>query len=74
MTKLRINLLAIASLLIVGSLGAPAAWAGSPAHAQAARHASATLTQLHGRGSPVPPPAHATGPREQDPFADLLLG
>jgi hypothetical protein len=75
MTKLRINFLAIASLLIVGStLGAPAAWAGSRVHAQAIRHGSVLEMRVHGRGGFVAPPARATQPHEQDPFADLLLG
>lgn len=75
MTKSRIALLVVASLVVAGStLDATAALANSPAHASIVRNAPAPGSWLHGKGRLLMPHARATQPHDQDPFADLLLG
>jgi hypothetical protein len=75
MTRSRITLLAVASLMIAGSaLDASAALASSPAHVSIVRTAPAPHTRLHGMGNLFVPHARATQTHDQDPFADLLLG
>jgi hypothetical protein len=74
MTKSRIVLLAIATLVLAGStLGAPAAFAASRAHMAIVRNANA---QLRGSGRFVAPPVHTWKSHHdvKDPFAGLLLG
>ena len=73
MTKSRIALLAIATLVLAGStLGAPAAFA-SRAHMAIVGNANA---QLRGSGHFVAPPARTWKSHHdvKDPFAGLLLG
>ena len=75
MTRSRIALFAFASLMIAGStLDASAALATSPAHVSIVRNVPAPDARLHGKGSLIVRHARATQPRDQDPFADLLLG
>ena len=74
MTKSRIALLAIATLVLAGSmLGAPAAFAACRAHMASVRNADA---QLRGTGRFVALPARTWKSHDdvKDPFAGMLLG
>jgi hypothetical protein len=74
MTKSRIALLAIATLVLAGStLAAPAAFAASSAHTSIVRNAKA---QLRGTAHFAAPPACTWKSHDdvEDPFVDLLLG